>query len=112
MEYKGARYLNVLLGIWLFISAFVWPHSPSQYTNTWLMGLIAIAAALIALAVPAIRFVNTAVGIWLIIASFALPRLTAATAWNNVLVGAVILVVSLAGPHTTTASPRRFQPTT
>jgi hypothetical protein len=97
MGNKDARYLNLLLGIWLFISAFLWKHSPAQFTNTWLMGVITVIVALVATSMPAARYVNTAVGIWLIISGFALPHYRAGTVWNNVLVGIAIGLLSLVG---------------
>ena len=103
MGTKEARYVNIALGVWLFISAFVWHHSAAQFTNTWILGIIAVAAALVALAVPPFRFVNTAVGIWLIISAFALPHIARGTVWNNVLVGAAMFFVSLVGPRTSMA---------
>jgi len=95
MDPKAARYGNIALGIWLFISTFVWRHSHAQFTNTWIMGIIVTAAAVIALSVPAWRYVNTAAGLWLIISGFALPRLTAGTAWNNIIVGVLVFLISL-----------------
>jgi len=97
MAPKTARWVNAVVGVWLFLSAFFWPHTTSQYTNTWLMGIIAVVVALVSLSSPGFRFVNTAVGIWLIISAFALPTLMAATRWNNFIVGIVIGLLSLVG---------------
>ena len=107
MQSKDARYLNVLLGIWLFISAFLWRHSSAQMTNTWLMGVITVIVAWISTTMPQFRFVNTAVGIWLVISAFALPHMRTGTVWNNLLVGIAIAVVSLMGPVTATGHGRR-----
>jgi hypothetical protein len=90
-----ARYLNIVLGVWLFISAFVWHHSQAQFTNTWIMGIIVTAVALISLSVPAFRYVNTLAGAWLIISGFALPRATSGTTWNNVIIGILVFLASL-----------------
>jgi hypothetical protein len=95
MDPKQSRYANVVLGIWLFISAFAWRHSQAQFTNSWLMGIIVTVVALLAASVPALRYVNTAAGLWLIISAFALPRHTAGTAWNNVIVGILVFAFSL-----------------
>jgi hypothetical protein len=90
-----ARYLNVVLGAWLFISAFLWPHSAGQFENTWILGIICVALALIAMGVPWARFGNTLLAIWLFISTLALPRDSVATMWNNLLVALAIFVVSL-----------------
>ena len=96
MDTRSSRYLNIIVGLWLFISAFVWPHSAAQFTNTWIMGIIVAAVAAIALAWPAIRYLNTLAGAWLIISAFAMPAVTSGTRWNNFIVGVVVVVLSLA----------------
>lgn len=108
MAPKTARWVNAIVGVWLFLSAFFWPHTTSQYTNTWLMGIIAVAVALISVGSPGFRFVNTAVGIWLVISAFALPTMNAATRWNNFIVGIAIGLLSLVGssPGATIRQPR------
>jgi hypothetical protein len=103
--------VNVVLGVWLFVSAFIWPHSQAQFTNSWILGIIAVAASLVALSVPAVRFVNTLLGAWLFISAWALPRVTGGTAWNDVIVGAAIFIVSLVGARTSMTGPARLQRT-
>ena len=92
-----ARAANVILGIWLFISAFIWPHSVSQFNNTWILGVLCVAFALIAMAIPQARYLNTALAIWLFASVWVLPRLSTATAWNNALVAVAIFFFSLVG---------------
>ena len=92
---NSARYWNVIIGIWLFISAFVWAHTPAQQTNTWLCGLLCIAFALWASAAPAVRYLNTALAVWLFISVWALPAVSAATVWNNIICSVLIFVISL-----------------
>lgn len=91
----AARTLNVILGIWLFISAFAWQHTTAQFTNTWILGVLCVIFALIAMRVPQVRYVNTILAIWLFISAFALPHANAATQWNNCLVAIAIFIVSL-----------------
>ena len=94
---RGAppRIINVILGVWLFISAFVWPHSMSQMTNTWILGVLCVIFALVAMAVPWVRYLNTLLAIWLFISAWALPSVSPGTIWNNVLVAIAIFIVSL-----------------
>ena len=91
----SARAVNVVLGVWLFISAFAWPHAQAQMTNTWILGVLCVAFALIAMRVPNTRYLNTAVAVWLFISAFALPSNDVGTIWNNALVAIAIFVVSL-----------------
>jgi hypothetical protein len=100
------RYLNVLFGVWLFISAFLWPHSSAQMTNTWIMGVLCVVFALLAMVSPPVRFLNTLLAIWLFISAFSLPTLSVATTWNNFLVAIAIFIVSLI-PSPGEAGPTR-----
>ncbi len=108
MPGRTARILNLILGVWLFISAFVWPHNPAQQTNTWIMGVIGVVVALVAMSVSPARWVNTAMSIWLFISVWALPHQNLATQWNNALVAIAIFVLSLvpSGPERTMVPQR------
>ncbi len=90
-----ARGINLLLGIWLFISAFVWDHSVPERTNTWILGVLCVVFALIAMSTPTARWLNTALSIWLFISVWALPHHNLATMWNNALVAIVVFLLSL-----------------
>jgi hypothetical protein len=37
-----ARYANLLLGLWLLSSAFLWAHSPAQFRNSWSVGSLCV----------------------------------------------------------------------
>ncbi len=91
----AARGLNVLLGIWLFISAFVWQHSMAQFTNTWILGVLCVIFALISMRFSDVRYLNTILAIWLFISAFALAGNRPGTVWNNALVAIAIFIVSL-----------------
>ncbi len=92
----AARTLNILIGIWLFVSAFVWPHTTAQMTNTWILGVLCVVFALVALRLEQARFLNTALAIWLFVSAFVLPAGNRGTVWNNALIAIAIFVVSLA----------------
>lgn len=108
------RLFNAALGVWLVISAFAWPHSPAQRTNTWIVGVLAFVISLAASSAPRLRFLNTILAVWLFISAFALPRISSGTLWNNVLVAIAIFVTSLmpseswtpTGPASTRATAR------
>jgi hypothetical protein len=103
------RVLNVVLGAWLFISAFAWPHAQAQMINTWILGILTVVVALVATAVPSARYVNAMLAVWLFISAWALPS-GRGTTWNNVLVAIAIFVVSLARPGTSTGRPTFVPP--
>ncbi len=92
---KIASGINVVLGVWLFISAFVWEHTTAEMTNTWILGVLCVIFALVAMSAPQARYLNTALAIWLFISVWALPHDNVGTMWNNALVAIAIFIVSL-----------------
>lgn len=95
MAGRVARIVNVVLSVWLFVSAFVWPHTPAQRTNAWIVGVVGAVVALVALGQPRVRWLNTALAVWLFISPFALRTSSAATTWNCLLVGGAMFVLTL-----------------
>jgi hypothetical protein len=91
----SARMLNVALGVWLFISAFAWPHTMAQHTNTWICGVLGVIFALAATRYSQARVLNTILSVWLFISVWVLPRANAGTAWNNALVAIAMFCLSL-----------------
>lgn len=102
---RSARYANVLLGSWLLLSAFLWPHSPEQFTNTVVVGFLCAVLALLAAAVPPVRFVNVGLTGWLFVSAFVLPTYRTATVWHNAIAALLMLVVALTGKSV--SPPRR-----
>src|SRR5271170_7672622 len=95
-DFTTARIVNIVLGIWLFVSAFLWPHTYAQMNNTWIVGVLCVAFAVIAMRVPEVRYLNALLAVWLFISVWALPTMLAATRWNNAVVAIAIFFVSLA----------------
>jgi hypothetical protein len=107
----AARGIHIALGVWLFISAFLWPHTYSQFTNAWIIGVLSVIFSVIAMWAPQARYLNAALAVWLFISAWALPSISVATIWNHVLVAIAIFVVSLLPatpevPSTPTGAPR------
>jgi hypothetical protein len=91
-----ARWINVLLGAWLFISAFLWPHAPGQFANTWVVGLMVVVLSLIAAGGYSwARYLNAVAAVWLFFATLFMPRMSVGTLWNNCLVAIVVFVVAM-----------------
>lgn len=89
------RSINVILGVWLFFSAVLWPHSNIQQINAWVTGVLCVVFAALALRFPKARYLNTALAVWLFVSAWALDTSDVTIVWNNVLVALAILVVSL-----------------
>jgi hypothetical protein len=97
--YLWARIVNFFIGVWLFISAFVWPHTASSMTNTWILGVLIAVFALIGMAQPSARWLNTLASIWLFFSTLSIFHSNQATVWNNVIVAIVVFVLSFVGGY-------------
>lgn len=102
-----ARYMNVILGIWLVISAFIWPHALAQQTNAWVVGILAAVFAFLAAGRDQARYLNTALALWLVASIWVLPSISVATLWNSGIVAAGLFVFSLIPNLRTTVPPVR-----
>lgn len=92
--------LSMLLGAWLFVSAFLWPHTHVQMTNTWIFGALVVIFAALATVAPRTHQLNALAAFWLFVSAWRLPSMSAATVWNNMLVAVTVFILSLvpAGP--------------
>jgi hypothetical protein len=92
-------WLNVVFGFWLFESRFFWVHSPDQFANSGIVGVLHTSVAVAAIGCPAVRYANGALALWLCASAFVLPLLAQATFWNNVILSvAMLIVAALSGP--------------
>ena len=98
----------MLLGGWLLISAFVWYHVPAQHANAFIVGGLIVLVALLATAYRPLRYANMVLSIWLFLSALLLTQQSAATAWNNGLVGVVVFLLSrVAGRELRYGAPQR-----
>jgi hypothetical protein len=103
----AARALNLILGLWLFVSAFVFARAPVTFTNAWILGLLVVTMVAIALKTPSARYLNTALSAWLLVSAFVLPHLRAAERWHDAIVAIAIFAFSLVPTTLRTRLPRR-----
>ncbi len=69
-----ARFVELVLGIALFASAYLADHTDEQRINLGVVGGVMIVVAIVGMFVDArARFVNVALAGWLIISTFVLP---------------------------------------
>jgi hypothetical protein len=106
LDFEPARYLNLVLGAWLLVSAFMWPHAEAQFIATIIVGAVLTIVSPFEVGSPRVRMINTAAGVALIIVAVVLPRTTAVTLWHNVLLGFIVLSVSFFGPPHGMTRPR------
>jgi hypothetical protein len=89
------RISMLVLGAWLFISAFLWPHTEAQRTNAWVVGALVVAASLVSARLPQARYANTVLSVWLFLSVWVLPTMMPGTVWNNLLVAVALFVASM-----------------
>lgn len=90
------RVANIILGAWLFISAFLWPHTSAQFNNAIIVGLLAIVFAVVAMAGYVwARYANAALAGWLFLSTLFLPRISTATLWNHILVAVAVFIFAM-----------------
>lgn len=83
-----ARWVNLVLGGWLFLSALLWQDSPSQSINMGMFGLV--IAGLARLGGPlAFRLGTAAVAMWLFWSPFVLPAAGPWSVCNDCLLGMI-----------------------
>ncbi|HEY2515513.1 MAG TPA: hypothetical protein VGI39_31815 [Polyangiaceae bacterium] len=92
---RHARDLNVLLGAWLFVSAFAWPHSFDVQMVTCIVGVLVALSGAAAFVADELRYVEAMLGGLLVLAAIVQPNLGVATCVNNVLVGAAVSSLAL-----------------
>ncbi len=88
------RYVNAVMGVWLFLSAFLWKHQGLQATNAWVVGALIFATAITAMSVQRARFVNTLLAVWVFVSAISFAVFSY-TAFNNVVVAVVVFAFSL-----------------
>jgi hypothetical protein len=92
----GARLLNIGLGLWLFISGFLWTHSPGERYDAWVVGIAVVTGALAAIEGATWgRHFNALCGLWLLVSAFFLSTPGGPTFWNHLILGVLIGSVGL-----------------
>jgi hypothetical protein len=95
------RIFNALIGIWLFVTAFMWPHAPAERTITIVAAILTFALAILAIYTKIARHLNAVLAVLLFLTVLSMPSLTRATQWNNAIVAIAIFVAALvdSGPE-------------
>jgi uncharacterized membrane protein YobD (UPF0266 family) len=92
----NTRVANAILVLWLFFSAFLWHQTYNQRVLGWIVGMLAVTAALVER--PHRRFGREMTlvlgGILIVVALLQTPR-TRATFWNTLLVGLAMVLFSI-----------------
>lgn len=104
---NAARWVNLVLGSWLFVSAFLWPHARHAQTDTWFVGLLMATFAATAMAVPGARRLNALLAVWLFGSTLLLARGDMLTLLHNCFVAIAVFAFSLVPPLSAGVIPTR-----
>ena len=89
------RIFNALIGVWLFATAFMWPHAHLAKEITIVAAVLTFVLSIMSMYVRGARHLNAVVAVFLFLSALTLPALTRATTWNNAIVAIAILVSAL-----------------
>lgn len=106
----SARIFNVLVGTWLFLSAFAWHHTTPQGMTALICGALAVLLSLASMYVPGLRYLLAVVAVILFVTSLATADHYDRTFWHNSIMAIAIFVGALVAPNP--AGTRREHPAT
>jgi hypothetical protein len=89
-----ARCGNLALGLWLQVSAFVWPRTDHSRVSAWLPGLLISIIALLSMGAPPMRWLNAFLALWLLAWTFAATGNEWLSLASGVATGLLVLVLS------------------
>jgi hypothetical protein len=91
-----ARIFNILIGVWLFVSAFVLPQGHGQVASTAICGALTTVFAALTSYDRRSRYLTAAVGALVVVLALAAHPLGSAAFWHNGVMGISIAVAAWA----------------
>lgn len=91
-------WVNLILGIWLFISPWVTGYGHTFFSwDAFLFGALIMTFSVWALSSPRIweEWFTLIIGIWVFISPWVLEFATMSVSWSFFVVGALVLILSL-----------------
>jgi hypothetical protein len=85
------RIFNILMGMWLFVSAFVLPQGRGQVASTAICGALTTLFATLTSYDSRSRYLTGAVGALVVVLAFVAHPLGSATFWHNGVMGISII---------------------
>jgi hypothetical protein len=87
--------VNLALGGWLFLSAFLWPHSDVERLNAVIAGGLAAIFALLSTRARVAHYLSAAVGAWVFWSAWFFAPRYLATSYNALAVGVVMFCFAI-----------------
>jgi hypothetical protein len=88
---------SVVMGLWLYASAFILPQSFNSAMITWALGVLIALSAVAAFVGPTLRYLDALLAMLLAITAAGLPDIPPLTRLHDLLVAVVVLALALAG---------------
>jgi hypothetical protein len=89
-----ARCGDLLVGIGLQASVFLWPRSDESRVSAWLPGLLISIIALLSMGAPPMRWLNAFVAMWLILWTMAATTTEPLAYAIGIVSGLLVLILS------------------
>ncbi len=89
------RIFITMIGAWLLVSGFAWPHSRVEVLNLIAVGVLAPVFTWLSTVRDWARYVSAAAGVWLILTTLRFGTITHVTLVHNLIMGTSIFVASL-----------------
>lgn len=93
-EVPWPRFGDLLVGLWLQASVFLWPHGDESRASAWLPGLLISVIGLLSLGAPPMRWLNAFVASWLILWTMAATKAEPLTYFTGVASGLLVLFLA------------------
>jgi hypothetical protein len=93
----GTLLLSAALGIWIMAAPAALGSTGQAADNSYMVGALVVTWAVIAFGeiVRPIRLLNILMGVWLVASAFSFPGHPDVGRWNNAMVGALLIALSL-----------------
>jgi hypothetical protein len=91
----STRIFNVLIGTWLFVSAFMWSHAPLEAAFTMACGGLSAVFALATIYYRGFRYLNAGLAVLLFASTLVLSAWQGPTMWHNAVVAIALFVLAL-----------------
>jgi len=96
-ERRWQDWLNLLIGVWLFISPWAIGFAGTDMTaawNAWTFGVATVVFSALAVSMPSAweEVINILIGIWMVISSWVLGVTSRAAESNAVIVGLLLIL--------------------
>lgn len=99
-QQRWQDWINLLLGIWLFISPWAVGFEGTQVAaswNAWILGVAVVVFSAIAVSMPQSweEVINLLLGIWMLISSSVIGVTSRAAETNAVVVGLLVILFAI-----------------